>query len=109
MNNLEIILDKDTIVLKGNATKYTNISNKNLRLYEVINILELFDKTKLGFLQKEIIIDLDGVTKIDTVGLAVFMQWMRELNKINLELKFININEKINYACRLYGVSNVFA
>lgn len=109
MDNLEINFDKDTIFLKGHATKYAGITNKNLKLSDISNILDLCNKSNLDLSLQKLNIDLGEITKIDTVGLAVLMQWMRMINKDNLNLKFININEKVNYACRLYGVTNVFA
>lgn len=109
MDNIEISLDGEIVYLEGDATKDATISNKGQKLFEIISILDLLKKSELDFLNKKLVIDLSGIMKIDTIGLAVFMQWMRELNKLDINVDFIHINEKVNYACRLYGVSNIFA
>lgn len=105
MDRLEIRIENAVIYFKGPLVKSSEI--KGIKIYNFLNLLNAFDKESLDFATNELKVDVSQITKVDTVGLASMMQWIREFNKFKIKLTFVNINEHVNYACKLYGVHKV--
>ena len=110
MEFLDITIENNIIYLNGSLTKSSKIRNllkshyNNKNISSVNNIFDLDENTKN---LEKIVIDLNSIDKIDTVGLATFISWFRLAHEHSKEIIFINLNSKLNYACRLYGISNV--
>ena len=110
MEQLSISVENNVIYLSGSMTKHATVMNldseqfQNQSIVEIKNIIDISNKTND---LEQIRIDIKNITKIDTVGLATFLSWLRCATKVNVMLLFCNINDKISYACKLYGISQV--
>tara|TARA_R110002072_G_scaffold15067_7_gene61150 strand:+ start:1017 stop:1361 length:345 start_codon:yes stop_codon:yes gene_type:complete len=110
MEYLDIELKDGIFFLNGSMTKSSkarSLSNQALDGMNIVKINNILDLDKNMHLLDKITIDINSITKIDTVGLAVFMSWFRCAKENKLEILFRNTNDKINYACRLYGLANI--
>ena len=54
-----------------------------------------------------ITIDLSGVTKIDSAGLALLLEWLRWGQAGHLQLRFVALPEKLLAIARLSGVEEM--
>ena len=57
----------------------------------------------------ELTIDLDGVERADSAGVALLVQWQREANQSQRKLSFINIPSQMLAIARVSGVDDLLA
>ncbi len=52
-------------------------------------------------------IDLDGVTRTDSAGLALLVSWMREAKHCGLDIRFVNVPEQMLAIARVSGFDRI--
>lgn len=57
---------------------------------------------------RELAIDLGGVTRADSAGLALMIEWLRLARSRNRRLRFIHIPEQLQNLIRVSGLDGVF-
>jgi phospholipid transport system transporter-binding protein len=55
-----------------------------------------------------LVVDLTGVAKVDSSVVSMLLEWLREANRRNVRLHFVNIPESVKSLMQLYGVSEFF-
>ena len=56
-----------------------------------------------------VVIDLSGVTELDSAAVSLLLEWRRGARAANRELEFINIPANLTSLADLYGVSELLA
>ena len=54
-------------------------------------------------------VDLQQVTRADSAGLALMIEWLRQARGNNLELRFIHIPDQLATLIRLSGLQDLFS
>lgn len=60
-----------------------------------------------GATDRNLQIDLSGLGKVDSSAVSLMLAWMREAQRSNLSVQFINVPENLASLARLYGVAEV--
>ncbi len=56
-----------------------------------------------------VVVDLAGVTDVDSSALSLLLEWEREARRRNLRLTIHNLPENLKSLAALYGVTDFFA
>ena len=60
-------------------------------------------------LNGDIVVDLAGVTEVDSAGLSVLFEWRRAAQQNNCRIAFRNLPESLQSLAALYGVADLIA
>ena len=55
--------------------------------------------------QDELVIDLSGITEVDSSAVSMLLEWQRQAGKKQQQLHFINVPQSLRSLIQLYGVS----
>ena len=55
----------------------------------------------------ELVVDLGGVSEVDSSGLAVMLGWMRSARAATCRLRFAAVPQGLNTLASLYGVADL--
>lgn len=53
------------------------------------------------------IIDLAGILKSDSSGVALLVEWMRQANRINTKIRFLNMPENMRAIVTVTGLRDI--
>lgn len=56
-----------------------------------------------------ITIDMKNVSKADSAGLALMVEWLRQAREAKRRIRFVNIPEQLNHLIRVSGLQQAFA
>jgi phospholipid transport system transporter-binding protein len=56
---------------------------------------------------EELCIDLAGVTRADSAGLALLIEWLRRARAANCALQFVHVPEQLRTLVRVNGLQDV--
>ncbi len=56
-----------------------------------------------------ITIDMKNVSKADSAGLALMVEWLRRAREAKRCIRFVNIPEQLNHLIRVSGLQQTFA
>ncbi|MDH5469214.1 MAG: STAS domain-containing protein [Gammaproteobacteria bacterium] len=56
---------------------------------------------------KNLTIDLAEVTRVDSAGLALMIEWLRESERKNLDMTFTNVPEQLLSIARVCGLDEI--
>ena len=63
-----------------------------------------------GFLDgRDIKVDLKGVTRADSAGLALLVEWLRESKRAGKQVTFTNVPEQLLAIARLCGLDEILS
>ncbi len=54
-----------------------------------------------------VIVDLAGVTRADSSGLSLLLEWTRRLNGSGRQIAFANLSQSLQSLADLYGVADL--
>lgn len=57
----------------------------------------------------ELEIDLGGVTRTDSAGLALLLEWLRRARAVKRPLRFANIPDQVQTLIRINGLTDALA
>ena len=60
-------------------------------------------------LSGDIVVDLAGVTEVDSVALSLLFEWRRAAHNNNCRIAFNNLPESLQSLAALYGVADLVA
>ena len=67
-----------------------------------------FWRTTSGFLGgNSVTVDLNGVRRCDSAGLALLIQWMREARSQSVEIRFTNLPEQLIHIAETSGLEDI--
>lgn len=73
-------------------------------------VTDLFESTHFDFVDDgTVTIDLSAVTRVDSAGLALLLEWLRDSRHKNCRLRFTNIPEQLNSLMEVTGLDDVIA
>nr|VFJ93319.1 MAG: phospholipid transport system transporter-binding protein [Candidatus Kentron sp. H]VFJ94607.1 MAG: phospholipid transport system transporter-binding protein [Candidatus Kentron sp. H]VFK00837.1 MAG: phospholipid transport system transporter-binding protein [Candidatus Kentron sp. H] len=101
MNAAELhVVEQNTFVLTGELTfsSVPNLWRKSKRLF-----------TKIAPPAKEIVVDLDKVTRTDSAGLALMIELLCLVNNRNMILRFRNIPKQMLSLAKMTDVDFLFS
>ncbi|MDH5649157.1 MAG: STAS domain-containing protein [Gammaproteobacteria bacterium] len=86
-------------------------------VYEISGLLtfatvpQLLGQSKQWLVKGEqaVTIDLKSVSKADSAGLALMVEWLHLARQAHRELRFINIPSQLTHLIRLSGLQDVFS
>ena len=56
---------------------------------------------------RNIQVDLAGVTRVDSAGLALMVEWLRESQRKGLGIRFSNVPEQLQSMARICGLEDI--
>jgi len=59
--------------------------------------------------QREIVIDLGQVSRSDSAGVALLIEWMRRAGRRNKTIRFLNIPQQMLEIAKVSGVDKILA
>lgn len=54
-------------------------------------------------------IDMAGITRADSAGLALMLEWMKQAGEAGMEIRFFNIPDHLTRLIRVSGLSKVIS
>ncbi|MEK6749344.1 MAG: STAS domain-containing protein [Pseudomonadota bacterium] len=78
-----------------------------LTFYSVPELLR--DSKEVFTRGQSIVIDLAGVTRSDSAGIALVLEWLRSARRQRAELRFVNVPEQMQALARVGGVDALLA
>ena len=72
-------------------------------------VAALLEQGRAQILEGARVVDLAGVTELDSSALAMLLAWLREARARNRELAFTGFPEGLAAIARLYGVDGLLA
>lgn len=59
--------------------------------------------------QDELVIDLSGITEVDSSAVSMLLEWQRQADKKQQQLHFVNVPQSLRSLIQLYGVSELIS
>jgi len=59
--------------------------------------------------EDSVTIDMAGVGRADSAGLALMLEWMKQAGRSGQQIHFINIPDQLNSLIRVSGLTEAFA
>jgi phospholipid transport system transporter-binding protein len=59
------------------------------------------------FTASHMVIDLGGVTELDSSAVSLLLEWRREADKANRRVEYVNLPANLKSLAELYGVSHL--
>ena len=75
----------------------------------IANAAALCEAGKQQFGDSDLIVDLAGVTEVDSTALSLLFEWRRTAQQKNLRISFRNLPESLKSLAALYGVTELVA
>lgn len=57
----------------------------------------------------QVVFDLDGITKADSAGLALLLEWLRQAGQNGVELHYVNLPPQLLAMARVAGVDGILS
>ena len=61
------------------------------------------------FTTPRVIVDLSGVTEVDSAAVSLLLEWRRTAVRANRQIEFVNLPVNLKSLADLYGVSHLLA
>jgi phospholipid transport system transporter-binding protein len=71
------------------------------------NVEALIEEGRAAFTDREVKVDLGGVTEVDSTAVSLLLQWLRDAAAQGRRLSFRNLNQNIHSLAVLYGVAEL--
>jgi phospholipid transport system transporter-binding protein len=95
MNRVTIVNDKPGLYIVDGDLIFSTIDKKTVDIFKHIPA------------NKTLIIDLGGVGKADSAGLALMFEWLKVARSKRMQLKFRNIPGQILSVAKLSGIDQL--
>ncbi len=94
-----------------NAARLDSSAKDRFRLSGVLGfhtVPELWQQTRMLFHDcQSLTIDLSGVERSDSAGLALLVEWMREAARCGVELRFVNMPAQMLAIARVSSLDRI--
>lgn len=67
----------------------------------------LFDEGKRLFVADSVVVDLAGVTEVDSAAVSLLLEWRRSALAGNRRIEFTNLPANLKSLATLYGVADL--
>ena len=59
------------------------------------------------FTGSHVVVDLGGVTELDSAAVSLLLEWRREADKASRRIEYVNLPANLKSLAELYGVSHL--
>jgi phospholipid transport system transporter-binding protein len=73
------------------------------------NVTAVLEESRRLFNGLRVVVDLSGVTELDSAAVSLLLEWRRGARAANREIDFVNIPDNLKSLADLYGVSELLA
>jgi phospholipid transport system transporter-binding protein len=73
----------------------------------VNNVVSLLAQGAERFTGKHVVVDLSGVTEVDSSALSMLLEWRREAVRNGREIRYRNLPASLKSLAELYGVTEL--
>lgn len=73
------------------------------------NVTELLAETAQVFTAPHIVVDLAGVTEVDSAAVSLLLEWQRQATKGRRSIEYANVPANLGSLAELYGVAHLIA
>ena len=71
------------------------------------NVTDVLAESATRFIGPRIVVDLSGVTEVDSAAVSLLLEWRREAAKAGRRIEFVNLPASVKSLADLYGVSHL--
>lgn len=71
------------------------------------NVTAVLAESAKLFASPEVVVDLGGVTEVDSAALSLLLEWRREAAKAKRRVDYTNVPANLKSLAELYGVSHL--
>ena len=73
------------------------------------NVTAVLEESARLFTAPRVVVDLSGVTEVDSAAVSVLLEWRREAAAAKRQIEFTNLPANLRSLADLYGVSDLVA
>ena len=71
------------------------------------NVTAVLEESRRLFNGSRVVIDLSGVTELDSAAVSLLLEWQRGAKAANREVELVNVPANLKSLADLYGVSGL--
>lgn len=71
------------------------------------NVTSVLEESAKLFTEPHVLVDLGGVTEVDSAAVSLLLEWRREAQAANRRIEFANLPVNLKSLADLYGVSEL--
>jgi len=71
------------------------------------NVTAVLEESKAAFRSPRIVVDLGGVTEVDSSAVSLLLEWRRQARGGNRRIEYVNLPDNLRSLADLYGVSDL--
>ena len=71
------------------------------------NVTRLLEESARAFEGPELIVDLSGVTEVDSAAVSLLLEWRRAATAANRRIEYTNVPANLRSLADLYGVAGL--
>lgn len=71
------------------------------------NAAEVLAESATRFSGNNLVVDLSGVTEVDSSAVSLLLEWRRTAKRANRHIEFVNLPQSLRSLADLYGVSDL--
>jgi phospholipid transport system transporter-binding protein len=71
------------------------------------NVTAVLAESSKLFASSNLLVDLAGVTEVDSAAVSLLLEWRREAAKANRRINYANVPANLKSLAELYGVSHL--
>jgi phospholipid transport system transporter-binding protein len=68
------------------------------------NAAQLAEEGRRMFVAERVLVDLEGVTEVDSAGVSLLLEWRRAASGANRQIEFVHLPANLKSLAALYGV-----
>ena len=73
----------------------------------IANAAQLAEEGRRMFVAEHVVVDLEGVTEVDSAGVSLLLEWRRAASGANRRIEFIHLPANLRSLAVLYGVADL--
>jgi phospholipid transport system transporter-binding protein len=73
----------------------------------IANAAQLADEGRRMFVAERVIVDLEGVTEVDSTAVSLLLEWRRAAASAHRQIEFIHLPANLKSLAVLYGVAEL--
>ena len=73
----------------------------------IANAAQLAEEGRRMFVAERVVVDLKGVTEVDSAGVSLLLEWRRAATGANRQIEFVHLPANLRSLAVLYGVAEL--
>ena len=75
----------------------------------IANAAQLAEEGRRMFVAERVLIDLEGVTEVDSAAVSLLLEWRRVAASANRRIEYVHLPPNLRSLAALYGVADLLA